>query len=120
MIHRLGKNAKLAKCETKSAFRVLRLSSGDFDLMGYTFENQYFFDKCLRMGASISCSFFEKNFTALHWFVQQESNNDNILHYLDDFLFGGKAETKQCCNTLKVFQESNRGFGVFGHRIRYY
>jgi hypothetical protein len=27
-------------------------------------------------------------------------------HYLDDILFGGKAETKQRCNTLKVFQES--------------
>jgi hypothetical protein len=50
--------------------------------------------------------------TALHWFVQQESNNDNILHYLDDFLFGGKAETKQWCNTLKVFQESCKVWGV--------
>ena len=50
--------------------------------------------------------------TALHWFVQQESNNDNILHYLDDSLFGGKAETKQWCNTLKVFQESCKVWGV--------
>jgi hypothetical protein len=80
--------------------------------MGFKFENQYFFDKCLPMGASISCSLFEKFLTALHWFIQQESNNDNILHYLDDFLFGGKAETKQCCNTLKVFQESCKVWGV--------
>ena len=51
MIHKLGKNAKLAKCDIKSAFRLLRLSPGDFDLMGFKFENQFFFDKCL----PISC-----------------------------------------------------------------
>ena len=56
MIHKLGNNAKLAKCDIKFAFRLLRLSAGDFDLMGFTFENQDFLDKCLPMGASISCS----------------------------------------------------------------
>jgi hypothetical protein len=106
MIHKLG------KCDIKSAFRLFRLSPCDFNLMGFKFENQYFFDKFLPMGAFISCSLFEKCSTALHWFVQQESNNDNILHYLDDFLFGGKAETKQCCNTLKVVQESCKIWGV--------
>ena len=34
MIHKLGKNTKLVKCDIKSAFRLLRLSPGDFDLMG--------------------------------------------------------------------------------------
>jgi hypothetical protein len=60
MIHKFGKNAKLAKCDIKSAFRLFRLSPGDFDLMGFKFENQYFFVKRLLMGAYISCSLFEK------------------------------------------------------------
>ena len=59
-------DAKLAKCDLKFALRLLRLSPGDFDLMGFKFENQYFFDKCLPMGASINCSLFEKCSTALH------------------------------------------------------
>jgi hypothetical protein len=42
MIHKLGKNAKLAKCDIKSAFRLLRLSPGDFDLMGFIFSNDGF------------------------------------------------------------------------------
>ena len=46
MIHKLGKNAKLAKCDIQSAFRLLRLSPGDFDLLGFKFENQYFLNKC--------------------------------------------------------------------------
>ena len=98
MSHKLGKNAKLAKWDIKSAFRLLSLSPGDFDLMEFKFENQYFVDKCL----SISCSLFDKFSTAL----EQESNNDNILNYLDDFVFGEKAKTTQCCNTLKIFQKS--------------
>ena len=111
MIHRLKKNTLLAKCDVKSAFRLLRLSPGDFDLMGFKFENQYFFDKCLPMGASISSALFESFSTALHWVVQQQSKNDNILHYLDDFLFGGEAQTSQCHDTLKCFQDSCKLLG---------
>jgi hypothetical protein len=94
MIHNLGKNALLAKCDVQSAFRLLRLSLSDFNLTGFKFENKYYFDKCLPMGTSISCSLFESFSTALHWFVQDQSKNDNILHYLDDFLFclGGPKE----------------------------
>ena len=50
MIHKLGKNAKLTKCDITFAFRLLRLSPGDFDLMEFKFQNQYFLDKCLFMG----------------------------------------------------------------------
>ena len=112
MIQNLGKNALLAKCDVQSAFRLLRLSPSDFNLTGFKFENKYYFDKCLPMGASISCSLFESFSTALHWFVQDQSKNDNILHYLDDFLFGGPEGTMDCKNTLLKFQECCRLWGV--------
>lgn len=47
----------------------------------------------------------------LHWFVQQVSTNDNILHYLCELLFGGKAETKQSSNIQNNFQESCKLWG---------
>ena len=80
IIQNLGKNALLAKCDIKSAFRLLRISPNEFDLTGFKFENEYYFDKCLPMGASISCALFETFSTALHWYVQEESKNKNILH----------------------------------------
>ncbi len=100
MIHDLGRNALLAKCDIKSTFRLLRLAPSEFDLTGFKFDNKYYFDKCLPMGASISCALFESFSTALHWFVQVTSGNNRILHYLDDFLFGGKAGSDQCSKTL--------------------
>ena len=108
MIQNLGKNALLAKCDVQSAFRLLRLSPSDFDLTGFKFENKYYFDKCLPMGASISCLLFESFSTALHWFVQDQSKNNDILHYFDDFLFGGSEGTMDCRNTLLKFQECCR------------
>jgi hypothetical protein len=35
MIHDLGRNALLAKCDIKSTFRLLRLAPSEFDLTGF-------------------------------------------------------------------------------------
>jgi hypothetical protein len=51
---------KLAKTDIKSAFRLLRVSPSEFDQLGFSFDNKFYFDKCLPFGASISCSLFEK------------------------------------------------------------
>ena len=112
IIQNLGKNALLAKCGIKSAFRLLRISPTEFDLTGFKFKNEYYFDKFLPMGASISCALFETFSTVFHWYVQEESKNKNILHYLDDFIFGGKAGTMQCSDALSVFQHSCKEWGV--------
>jgi hypothetical protein len=59
MIYKLGTNSLLAKCDIKSAFGLLRLSPGDFDLMGLKFKDQYYFDESLPMDAAVSCALFE-------------------------------------------------------------
>jgi hypothetical protein len=64
------------------------------------------------MGASISCSLFEKFSTALHWFTEIKSGNENILHYLDDFLFGAEANTSTCKETLDTFRDICSMWGV--------
>ena len=37
-IHRLGKGAKLAKTDIKSAFRLIQFFPGDFDLLGFSLD----------------------------------------------------------------------------------
>jgi hypothetical protein len=71
MIQKLGKGALLAKADIKSAFRLLKIWQGDFDQFGFSFENQFYFDRCLPMGASINCSLFENFSTALHWLTEK-------------------------------------------------
>ena len=65
MIYKLGKNSLLAKCDIKSVFRLLRLSPGDFDLMGFKFKDQYYFDKCLPMSTVLYSNLFPQPYIGL-------------------------------------------------------
>jgi hypothetical protein len=38
IIQRLGRGAKLSKCDIKSTFRLLRIFPGDFDQLGFFFR----------------------------------------------------------------------------------
>ena len=73
--------------DIKSAFRLLPVYPGDFNLLGFKIYSDYFIDKCMPMSCSISCSTFEKCSTFLHWLTTKESNSENLDHYLDDFFF---------------------------------
>ena len=88
------------------------VSPSDFDQLGFSFDNKFYFDKCLPFGASISCSLFEKFSTALHWFTEQKTGNKDILHYLDDFLFGAEADSPNCQFTLQTFRDICKLWGV--------
>ncbi|XP_046331235.2 uncharacterized protein LOC124114611 isoform X1 [Haliotis rufescens] len=109
MVQQLGPNALLAKFDVKSAFRIMPVHPQDFELLGLCFQGKYYFDKCLPFGCSISCSVFEKFSTFLQWCVQQKLPNGQLMHYLDDFLTGGTAGTKDCGDNLdtclSTFQE---------------
>jgi hypothetical protein len=112
LVKRIGHAGKLAKADVKSAFRLLRVSPSAFDQLGFIFNKKYYYDKCLPMGASISCSLFEKCLTALYWFTEIKSGNENILHYLDDFLFGGETNTSTCKETPDTFKDICSVWGV--------
>lgn len=114
MIQELGRGALLGKTDIKSAFRLLPVYPGDFDLLGFKMDGKFYFDKCLPMGASISCSLFEKISSALHWIVEQKSVGglSALLHYLDDFLFGGKAQSNECGELMQSFHEVCSDLGV--------
>lgn len=112
LVQNLGQGALLAKSDIKSAFRLLPISPQDFDLLGFKLQGYYYFDKCLPMGCSLSCSLFEKFSSALEWIVQNKSGKRSVLHYLDDFLFGGKAGSTQCKDLLECFLASCENLGV--------
>ena len=52
-------------------------------------------------GCSVSCATWEKFSTFIEWFVQKGLS----LHYLDDYLFIGETNTRECSNLLETFHE---------------
>ena len=104
IIQNLGKNTLLAKCDIKSAFRLLRLSPTEFDLTGFKFENEYYFDKCLPMGASIIYAYLKP---FLLYFIGMFKRNQRIKIFCTTwmiFLLAGKQEQ---CSAVIYFQFFN-------------
>lgn len=120
MVFSLGEGCRLSKSDVKSAFRLLPISPKDFDLLGFKVQvrslsgpvTYYFYDKMLPFGASISCAIWEKFATFVHWAVVENSNNPNIQHYLDDFLFGEPALSCKHGHTLQSFKDTCQKFGI--------
>ena len=111
MISSLGKGASLGKMDIKSAFRLLPVDPSDYELLGFSLGGKYYYDKCLPMGCSISCSLFEKFSTFLEWALVQRVGLAAVLHYLDDFLFGGK-DFCECSALMRSFSTLCLELGV--------
>lgn len=105
MVQEFGKNTLLAKSDVKSAFRLLCISPTYFDQLGFKFQGQYYFDKCMPFGCSISCSTFEKFAKFLEFMVKNKSPRGLIIHFLDDFLMAGKQGTNDCQALLDQFHQ---------------
>ena len=89
LVVKAGTSVWLAKADIKSAFRLLPVSPLDYELLGFTFDGMFYFDKCMPMGCSISCSLFEKFSSFLEYKVKQLGCTSLVTHYLDDYLFIG-------------------------------
>lgn len=90
----------MAKTGIKSAFRIIPVHPDDHPLLGMTWENLYYYDRCLPMGCSSSCAIFEAFSTALKWIATHRLGASSVLHILDDFLF--IADTKEKCQAIGV------------------
>ena len=112
LVSRLGKGALMAKSDIKSAFRLLPVHPDDFDLLGFSVSGQLYYDKCMPMGCSISCVTFERFSTFLEYCTRKVAGTPNILHYLDDFFFAGRAQSTECARALTSFTVTCTEFGV--------
>lgn len=112
MVSSLGKGARLGVQDIKSAFRLLPISPGDFDLLGIYFDGNFYVDKSLPFGCSIACALFEKFSTFLHWLVVSSAGKHSVKHYLDDFIFGGSANSDDCLVLMNTFTELCNELGV--------
>ena len=98
-----GPGSFLAKSDIKSAFRLIPLHPSQYHLFGFSWQNKYYFDKCLPMGCASSCRIFETFSTAIHQIVQDRIPNTIVIHVLDDFLFVSPSY-EDCLIALNQFK----------------
>ncbi|KAJ1103598.1 hypothetical protein NDU88_001019 [Pleurodeles waltl] len=95
-VRALGRGSLLAKTDIESAFRLLPVHPDDYHLLGFQFRGEYYFDQCMPMGCSISCSYFEQFSSFLQWVLSQRTGHREVIHYLDDFLILGPPNSDRC------------------------
>ena len=100
----------MSKTDIKSAFRIMPIHPKNYHLLDITWEGQFYFDKCLPMGASSSCHLFERFSTALE-FIGKKSGIHHIIHYLDDFLLLNESE-ENSSKDLNLFLDICRNINV--------
>ena len=107
----------LGKSDIKSAFCLVPLSLYSWMWLIMMAMNpktkkwQFFVDKCLPFGASISCAVFQRFSNALKHLMQFRTNRKSLTNYLDDFLF--IAYMKQLCdNMIQPFIDLCQEVGV--------
>ena len=108
---RFGKGCFLAKTDIKSAFRIVPVHPSNYHLLGFTWRDKFYYDRCLPMGCSSSCSIFEAFSTSLEWIIRQKVSDVAVLHILDDFLFISSSFQK-CQEALDIFQQLCVELGV--------
>ena len=110
-INIFGPGCYLAKSDIKSAFRIIPIHPSDRHMLGFKWLENYYFDNCLPMGCSSSCSIFEMFSTALEWIIVQNTTKVKIVHVLDDFLFVAE-NFEDCQKALNIFLEICQIIGV--------
>lgn len=110
LIKKAGTSCFLAKTDIKSAFRIIPVHPNDYHLLGFKWRGCFYYDKCLPMGCSSSCSIFETLSHALQW-AAMDRGADNIVHILDDFLFISKSKAK-CFDDITSFIDLCNQLGV--------
>lgn len=69
LVKQFGSGALMAKCDFQDGFRNIPIHPDDYHLLGFMWDNLYYYDKCLPMGASSSCQIFEKLSSSLQWIM---------------------------------------------------
>lgn len=110
-IKRLGKGCFLAKTDLQSAFRIVPLHPDEYNLVGFTWEDKFYHDRCLIMGCSSSCHVFEEVSKALEWIAVNKYGCKHVVHILDDFLFLEESYRK-CLESLLGFLKLCNHVGI--------
>lgn len=103
LLRKFGHGALMAKTDIQDAFRIVPIHPNDYKLLGFSWENNYYYDKCLPMGASSSCQIFEFLSCGLQWAMCEKFAAAGMSHMLDDFFFIGPKDSSKCQSDLDTF-----------------
>ena len=110
-IKSLGKGCFLTKTDVKSPFRIVPVHPNDYELLCFSWDGQFYYDKCLTFGASSSCRIFEHISSALEWIAIIKLGCKAMVHVLGAFLFFDQTY-EDCMQILRLFLQMRSAIGI--------
>lgn len=86
----IGRGALLVKLDIEAAYKLVAVAREDWPLLGFKWEDQWYYERVLPFGLRSSCRLWELVAAALHFFFQHMLGvtiPHSVIHYVDDFLF---------------------------------
>lgn len=80
----LGPGCLLYKRDLKKAYRQFPVDPRDYHLLGYTWDNQFYFDTVLTMGLRSAAMACQRSTSAVSWISRRQGRS--LFNYLDDFI----------------------------------
>ena len=111
LISELDQVVYLAKTDVKSAFRIIPVNPDSYHLLGFQWQQRFYYDRTLPMGLSASCQIFESFSTAIQWVAQTKLGLPYMFHILDDFLIINTSLVK-CQDNLDTFTSWCSDMGI--------
>ncbi|MCP4295847.1 MAG: hypothetical protein GY786_09595, partial [Proteobacteria bacterium] len=100
------------KTDIQDAFKIIPIHPDDHHKLVFKFNNQYYYDITLPMGAASACQIFESFSTALQAIYDHFSIQGSLsTHYLDDFFFIDPTYLVSVRNS-KIFDQICSEIGV--------
>ena len=107
----LGRGARMAKMDIKSAYRLVPVHPQDRLLLGMWWNNRIFVDNMLPFGLRSAPKIFTAIADALEWVIKQRGVAQ-VYHYLDDFVTLGEPEKDTCAHNLRIILQVCEELGV--------
>ena len=106
-----GTNSLLAKIDIEHAYRNIPVHIDDRPLLGMEWNSTIFVDTVLPFGLRSAPKIFSSIADALEWILLKKGVSFS-LHYLDDFLTVGEADSDQCKRNLELICSICKFLGI--------
>ena len=107
-----GPGALMVKADLKSAFRMIPVRLQDWELLGMRWNSAFYFDTCLPFGLRSSPYLLNEYAKALQWILRHNYGMSSLIHYRNDYLLIGPAQTSACATHLHQFLEVCTCLGI--------
>lgn len=112
MIAKHGPGALMAKFDVEAAYRNIAVHPEDRYLLGMKWRGQFFVDLALPFGLRSAPYIFNSVAELVEWIIRNKHNVPDLMHYLDDFITAGPANSQQCSQNLQTSLAVCRSLGL--------